>query len=108
VTVRLVGLARREWASFDGSIVEDPLLLPPDRFLNRVYWWAIKNASEQSQIDKFDRKLWRPPRGKRAAPGSPWSPEAETQAFASLAAQVGQSDAALAAMREGQAPPTPT
>jgi hypothetical protein len=105
VTQRLVGLARREWASFDGESVTDPLLLPPDRFLNRIYWWAIRNAQEQEQIDKFDRRLWRPPRGKAAAPGSPWSPEAETSAFAALAAQVGQSDAAMAAMRQGQAPP---
>jgi hypothetical protein len=106
VTQRLFGLARREWASFDGESVTDPLVLPADRFLNRVYWWAIRNATEQEQISKFDRALWRPPRGKAAAPGSPWSPEAETAAFAALAAQVGQSDAAMAAMRQGQAPPT--
>lgn len=105
MTLRLFGLVRREWASFDGDSVEDPLLLPPDRFLNRVYWWAIKNAHEQAQIDKFNRKLWRPPRGKAAAAGSPWSPEAETQAFAALAAQVGQADAAMAAMRQGEPPP---
>lgn len=103
MTLRLVGLARREWASFDGDSVEDPLLLPPDRFLNRIYWWAIKNAADKESVDRFDRKLWRPPRGRAAAPGSPWSPEAETNAFAALAAEVGQADAAVAAMRQGQA-----
>lgn len=106
MTLRLVGLARNEWASFDGGSVEDPLLLPPDRFLNRVYWWATHEGDRQA-IEKFDRKLWRPPRGKAAAPGSPWSPEAETGAFAALAAEVGQSDAAMAAMRQGQAPARP-
>ena len=107
MTMRLVGLARREWASLDGELSSrgiDPLLMPPDRFLNLIYWWATHNAAEQQQIDKFDRKLWRPPRGKAAAPGSPWSPENETAAFAALAAQVGQPDAAMAAMRQGEAP----
>lgn len=92
MTLRLVGLVKREWASFDGMLASknvDPLLLPPDRFLSLVYWWATRNAENQSAIDKFDRRLWMPPKGQAAPAGSPWSPEAETAAFGSLAAQVG-------------------
>lgn len=92
MTLRLVMLVRKEWASFDGLMASqnvDPLLLPPDRFLSLVYWWAVRNASEQADIDKFDRRLWIPPKGRAAPAGSPWSAEAETAAFGSLAAQVG-------------------
>lgn len=92
MTHRLLGLARDDWASLDGQMASlnvDPLLLPPDRFLNLIYWWATHHAEEQAQVDKFDRQLWMPPKGKAAAPGSPWSPEAETAAFSALAAQVG-------------------
>lgn len=102
MTARLVALVRRQWAAFDGSHDYDPLGLPPDRFLNRVYWWATRNAAEQSDIDKFDRQLWRPPAGVAPAPGSPWSPEAETAAFGSLAAAFG---VGAGRAREGAPPP---
>jgi hypothetical protein len=105
VTLRLVGLVRKEWASFDGDSVEDPLLLPPDRFFNRVYWWAIKNATDQAALDKFNRQLWRPPKGMAAPAGSPWSPEAETAAFASLASAFGVQTTGTA--RQGAPAPPP-
>lgn len=105
MTARLLGIAAREWAVFDGESVTDPLLLPADRFFNRVYWWAIRNAQEQSDIDRFDRKLWMPPKGRAAAPGSPWSAEAETAAFGELAAAFGVQKKKPGAMREGAEPP---
>lgn len=93
MTHRLVQLVRTEWATFDGLLASrnvDPLALPPHRFFSTVYWWATRNAGEQADIDKFNRRLWQPPQGVAAAPGSPWSPEAETAAFKALAAAVGQ------------------
>lgn len=92
MTQRLVSLVRKEWASFDGLLASrniDPLAMPPDRMLNLAYWYATRNATDQDQIVKFDRHLWMPPKGVAPAPGSPWSPEAETAAFASLAAALG-------------------
>jgi hypothetical protein len=106
VTLRLVGLARREWASFDGMMASkdvDPLLLPPDRFFSLLYWWATRNAGDQKDIDKFDRRLWMPPKGTAAPAGSPWSPEAETAAFGSLAAAFGVQTTGTA--RQGAEPP---
>lgn len=66
----------------------DPLDLLPARFCSLVYYWAVRNADEDGKT-KFDRRLWMPPKGVAPPPGSPWSPEAETAAFGSLAAQVG-------------------
>jgi hypothetical protein len=111
VTLRLVGLAKREWAMLDGLMASkdvDPLAMPPDRFFSLVYWWAVKDAADQAAVDKFDRQLWRPPKGVAAPKGSPWSPEAETAAFASLASAFGVLTTGTA--REGtdavKAPPT--
>lgn len=88
MTERLVRLIRKEWVSFDGSSPSDPLELPADRFLNKIYWWAIRHAQEQEDLDRFDRHLWIPPKGVRAPAGSPWSAEAETAAFQNLAAAI--------------------
>lgn len=87
-----MNLARQHWATFDGWAAArnvDPLDLPPDRMLSLVYYWSIRNADSREAIDKFDRRLWMPPKGREAPKGSPWSAEAETAAFGSLAAQVG-------------------
>lgn len=63
--------------------MEDP------RYLNLAYWWAIKDASEQADIDKFDRQLWLPPAGlnKEIPDESPWSASNETAAFAQFSSQ---------------------
>lgn len=92
MTQRLVRLIRDDWSAFDGYLASrkvDPLRLAPDRFFSLIYWWATRNASEQAQLDRFDRMLWMPPKGIAAAKGSPWSPEAETAAFASVASALG-------------------
>lgn len=89
MTARLINLVKQEWASFDGSSPSDPFEMRPDRFLNKIYWWSIKNATEQSEIDKFNRRLWVPPPGVVPAPGSPWSAEAETASFGDLASAFG-------------------
>lgn len=90
MTRRLIGLAREHWAKIDGMMASrglDPLELPGDRFLNLIYWWATKDAVDQQALDKFDRQVWRPPKGVRPPPGSPWSAEAETKAFAAFSAE---------------------
>lgn len=97
MTQRLVALASHYWASMDGLLASqsvDPLDLPPDRFLSVVYWWALRNADDQREIAKFDRRLWRPPPGIAPAAGSPWSPEAENEAFGAFAASVGMGEVA--------------
>lgn len=66
--------------------------------MNLVYWWAgIRNASEQSDVDKFDRTLWTVPLWYRLRHGdepipdeSPWSAANETAALGAFAAQIGQ------------------
>lgn len=54
--------------------------LPFDRFLNRVYYWFIKDR-EPNEIAKFDLQLWLPPKGADIPEESPWSAENETRAF---------------------------
>lgn len=92
-------MALESWAVLDGYAVSHGmphlLDLPLDRFANYVYWMATKNLDEQG-IEKFRAKLWRPPRGEAPAPGSPWSPEAETSAFQALKA------AAMGSVRSGE------
>ena len=101
MTARLVAIARHHWAVLDGwaaSRLVDPLVMPPDRMLSLVYYWATRNATEQADIDKFNRHLWLPPKGVVPPPHSPWSAESERAAFGSLAAAVGSGKTAT---REG-------
>ena len=82
MTQRLVHLAAQDWARFDGSLAVlgiDPLQLPPDRFLNAIYYWLV-NGHSSDAVDKFNRRLWMPPKGVAPTRG-PWSAEAETAAF---------------------------
>lgn len=92
MTQRLLATVKARWAHFDGWATAhlaggDPLELPLDRLLNLLYYWLIRGASEED-VQKFDARLWRPPKGQAAPAGSPWSPEAETAAFQSLAAAI--------------------
>jgi hypothetical protein len=92
VTQRLLYTAKARWAAFDGWAATtmaglDPLDLPLDRFLNLIYYWLVREAHED-EVAKFDTRLWRPPKGVKPAPGSPWSAERESAAFAGFASQV--------------------
>lgn len=107
MTARLISLIKNDWSTFDGLLASrnvDPLQLPFDRFLSAIYWWVTKGAP-QDALERFERKLWMPPKGVAAAPGSPWSPESETAAFAALAAQVGAVDVSAAAQLRPAAEP---
>ncbi len=98
MTARLVGTAKANWAVFDGWCASrnlDPLELPFDRFLNTVYYWAIRNGDEDS-IKKFDRKLWMPEKGAEIPAESPWSAENETSTFQALKNMISPERAAVA------------
>lgn len=85
VAARLTATARHNWTMFDGwaaSRAVDPLGLPPDRFLNLVYYWLVRNADEKRRAS-IDRDLNRPPAGEQAPTDEgPWSAEAEMAVFA--------------------------
>lgn len=77
--------------SFDGWAASrgvDPFELPFARFLNLVYYWATKDAPDQQALDKFNRKLWMPVKGKEIPKESPWSAENETASLLQFNAQV--------------------
>lgn len=91
VTLRLVYLASDNWSTLDGwaaSRNTDLMSLPIDRMLNLVYFWATKNAENEQDLAKFDRKLWMPPKGVVPPPESPWSSANETSAFKAFKAQI--------------------
>lgn len=84
-----MGLVSNDWSTFDGWAVSrgfDPLTLPFDRFLSVVYHWATRGG-EPEEVEKFNTRLYRPPKGEVATHG-PWTAEAETAAFAAFKAQV--------------------
>lgn len=85
--------ALAEWAYIDGLAASqgiDLLDLPLARFTNYI-WWLMTRDQEKAQVEKIRAKLWMPPKGEAAPPGSPWSPENELAAIRAFQAQVGQS-----------------
>ena len=91
VVGRLLGLAEDYWVRFDGWCAAsgfDPLEMTFDRMLNVLEYWATLDA-EETDLKKWEARLWRPPKGEAPAAGSAWSPEAETSAFAALKKQTG-------------------
>jgi len=92
VSVRLAALAREHWSTLDGFAVSqnmpDLRTLTQARFDNFVWWWATRNADEK-QLTKFKADMWRPPKGTEVTQKeSPWHPENETAALASLQASM--------------------
>lgn len=85
VAARLTVAARHNWTVFDGwcaSRAVDPMDLPPDRFLNLVYWWLVRGADEKRR-QEIDRNLDRVPSGEQAeVETGPWSADSEMAAFA--------------------------
>lgn len=53
--------------------------LPLARFCHLVWWWIIRNAESEADVDRVKEQIWRPPAGE-AGEGI-WSAEAETEAF---------------------------
>lgn len=91
MTQKLISVAREQWALFDGWSVSrgiDPLDLPLDRYCSFVYYWVMSNMDEE-EAEKFESKLWMPPKGEAAPEQGPWSPESETAAFGELQSQIG-------------------
>lgn len=59
-------------------------VLSLSRFCNFIWWWLTREASS-NEVEKFKTRLWRPPKGEVVThKESPWSPENENSAFASL------------------------
>ena len=86
MTQRLTAVAVDQWRDLDGYAVAHNMgrlsEMPLDRFTNFVWWWATREA-DQKERDRFERRLYQPPKGYAPKVG-PWSAEAETNAFASL------------------------
>lgn len=87
---RLGSLATTNYVMLDGYATAHnmpPLEnLPLGRFINFVYWYFMKNASEKD-VEAFRAKLWQPPKTvKKIDKRSPWAPENETKAFSQLKA----------------------
>lgn len=93
MTVRLAALAVEHWADLDGWAMSKNLPdlreMPLDRFANLVWYWATRKSTEPRDVERFRARLWIPPKGTEVTKG-PWSPEAETKAFASLKAALNQ------------------
>lgn len=109
--VRLAGIALDRWADLDGWAVSrnmpDLRDLPLDRFCNFIWWWATRNASQQSDIERFRITLWRPPPRVAPDPRSPWSRENETGAFAALKAGLSGKPALPSTTAAGRPPRAP-
>jgi hypothetical protein len=86
--LRLVMIALDNWREIEGFAVsqglEDLRKMRLGRFCSFIYWYATRNAEDEASKRKFDARLWQPPPGEVAK--GPWSPEAETAAFAGLKA----------------------
>ncbi len=89
VAARLAATARDSWPIFDGWCAArnvDPDELPPDRYLNLVYYWLTRNADAKRRAE-LDAKLERPPSGENVSTidEGTWSADAEMAAFESAA-----------------------
>lgn len=62
--------------------------LPVRRFCNFVRWFFTRNAEKESDIQKFEAQLWRPPPGEQ--PQGPWSAEAEMAGLRGLKQSLGK------------------
>jgi hypothetical protein len=68
VVQRLIGIAGSYWAEIDGQCAAsgfDPLDLPPDRFFNFIYYWAVNRVEDRQ---KFEHELLAPLPGRKRKP----------------------------------------
>lgn len=81
-----MGAADHHWAVFNGWAVSrglDILELPFDALLDLIYYWLTMNA-EEDEVDKFNHRLWLPPKKAKVSKNSPWSDEATRNSLAAL------------------------
>ena len=83
--LRLIAVAEDNWAEVDAAYpTVDFFRLPLHRFLNFVYAWLVKNAT-QEQREQIDLELNAPiVTGGKVQPASPMSEEQEGQLFMDL------------------------
>lgn len=91
MTVRLSSLAVTNWELVEGYAITHGIKsvqdMPLGSFTSMVSYLATENA-EKKDKDKFRQDVWRPPKGVRADPRSPWSPANEKAAFDAVKAMV--------------------
>ncbi len=91
MTQRLVAMAAESWKDLDGYAVAHSMgrlmEMPISRFTNFVWWWATNGADQQGR-EKFERRLYMPPKGVAPTTG-PWTAEAESGAFSALRQSLG-------------------
>lgn len=89
VVQRLVGTLDHYWTRFNGWAVAQgvsPLELHFDELLDLTYYWLIKDAGEEEEVEKFNSRLWMPPKkAKVTAADSPWSDAATKASLAAFA-----------------------
>lgn len=90
--MRLARLAIEHRMDLEGHLVGQGSLLgledlPMIRFVGYIWWFFTQNADEK-QREKFRAALWRPSSLAAEIPdASPWHPDNEMKAFASLKAE---------------------
>jgi hypothetical protein len=83
-------VALSDWQTLDGWAMSRGLgdleEMEVSRFVNLVWYWMIRNAEDQKDIEKLRLKLWVPPKNPRVPVRDlgPWSAENETKAFKAL------------------------
>lgn len=84
--VGLLATAAGGWEILDGEAAlkgVDPIRLPFHRFLNLIYYWAIRSMNEEKRAE-FDTLLLQPPKSRAEKPSQM---EAEDEGAAFLAFQ---------------------
>lgn len=88
--LRLYALAGQRWALIDGEASlqgQDLLDLPPHRFCNVIYYWAVQRLSEEDK-ERWEAELLAPLPGQRLS-ASTVDPQQEMADFKRLMSLTG-------------------
>ena len=84
--LRLYAIAEVRWAEIEANyIAVDLLRLPPAKFCNAVYAWAVGHMSQEDR-EKWDMMLTEPLPGQAKKPPTDMELESEGAAFMALLA----------------------
>lgn len=92
VAIRLIGLATLHWAEIDGEAAArgiEPLALRPDRFLNFIYWFTVRNATQEGR-EQINAELDKPLPGQAKERPSDAEQEQIRNEWATFMGQIGQ------------------
>lgn len=94
MTYRLVQIALARWDDMEGLRVSQGATTSLGSLsveqLASYAWWYVTNGGEDTEIEKFKARLWRPPVGVKPERDSPWSAQNEMAAFAAVKSKVGK------------------